>query len=63
MDNTTRTKTETEIREEIYNQIIEYKDTCVKNGISNYFISGLEVSADIALKGEDRQKEQKETLF
>jgi hypothetical protein len=63
MDNIIRQTIEAEVRLKIYNEIIEYKETCIKNGISNYFISGLDVSADIAMNTREIKKEQKETLF
>jgi hypothetical protein len=58
-----RLEIESEIRSKISNEISAYSAFALERGISNYFISGLDVAANIALSGppqEERQQEDKE---
>ena len=58
-----RLEIESEIRSKISNDISAYSAFALERGISNYFISGLDVAANIALSGpprEERQQEDKE---
>jgi hypothetical protein len=58
-----RLEIESEIRNKISNEISAYSAMALERGISNYFISGLDVAANIALSGppqEERQQEDKE---
>ena len=58
-----RLEMESEIRSKINSEISAYSAIALERGISNYFISGLDVAANIALSGppqEERQQEDKE---
>jgi hypothetical protein len=58
-----RLEIESEIRSKISNEISAYSAFALERGVSNYFISGLDVAANIALSGpprEERQQEDKE---
>jgi hypothetical protein len=58
-----RLEIESDIRNKISNEISAYSEMALERGISNYFISGLDVAANIALSGppqEERQQEDKE---
>jgi len=55
-----RLEIESEIRSKISNEISAYSAFALERGISNYFISGLDVAANIALSGPPQEKRQQE---
>ena len=57
-----RTEIESELRSKISSEISAYSAIALERGLSNYFISGLDVSANIALLGlPQRERKQEET--
>ena len=57
-----RTEIESDIRNKISSEISAYSTIALERGISNYFISGLDVAANIALLGlPQRERKQEET--
>jgi hypothetical protein len=59
-----RTEIESDIRNKISNEISAYSAFALERGISNYFISGLDVAANIVLFGppqRERQQEEKDS--
>jgi hypothetical protein len=55
-----RTEIESDIRNKISNEISAYSAFALERGISNYFISGLDVAANIALFGPPQRERQQE---
>jgi hypothetical protein len=55
-----RTEIESDIRNKISNEISAYSAFALERGISNYFISGLDVAANIALFGPPQKERQQE---
>lgn len=55
-----RLEIESEIRNKISNEISAYSAMALERGISNYFISGLDVAANIALFGPPQRERQQE---
>jgi hypothetical protein len=57
-----RLEIESEIRSKISNEISAYSAIALERGISNYFISGLDVAANIAIFGmPQKEKLQEDT--
>lgn len=55
-----RLEIESEIRSKINSEISAYSAIALERGISNYFISGLDVAANIALFGPPQKEKQQE---
>lgn len=55
-----RLEIESEIRHKISNEISAYSAVALERGISNYFISGLDVAANIAIFGTPQKEKQQE---
>lgn len=55
-----RLEIESDIRNKISNEISAYSAFALERGISNYFISGLDVAANIALFGSPQRERQQE---
>ena len=59
-----KTEIESQIRIKIVEEIQDYSQMCIERGISNYFVSGLDVAAHIALVGKKNiGSEQTEVLL
>lgn len=56
----TRLEQESSLRESIFNDITRYADDARKKGMSEAFVSGVELAAEIALLGgrEPKQEDQ-----
>lgn len=60
----TRSQVESDVKNKISSVISAYATMCRERGMSSYFVSGLEVAADIAARGEQPKPQgQEETLF
>jgi hypothetical protein len=57
-----QTEIESALRVKIAKEISEYSAHCIERGISNYFVSGLDVAANIALLGTPQGDPQTEVL-
>ncbi len=57
-----RTEIESELRNKISTEISAYSSIALERGISNYFISGLDVAANIALLGLPQREEKQEEI-
>jgi hypothetical protein len=55
-----RLEIESDIRNKISNEISAYSAFALERGISNYFISGLDVAANIAIFGMPQKEKQQE---
>ena len=55
-----RLEIESEIRSKISNEISAYSAVALERGISNYFISGLDVAANIAIFGTPQKEKLQE---
>lgn len=55
-----RLEIESEIRNKISNEISAYSAMALERGISNYFISGLDVAANIAIFGKPQKEKLRE---
>jgi hypothetical protein len=54
---------ESALRNKISEEISAYSQRCIDRGISNYFVSGLEVAANIAMFGPPQAEKQQEVLL
>lgn len=55
-----RLEIESELRNKIHREISAYSAMCIERGMSNYFISGLDVAANIAVFGPPQGDIQQE---
>jgi hypothetical protein len=55
-----RIEIESELRNKISTEISAYSAIALERGISNYFISGLDVAANIAIFGMPQKEKQQE---
>jgi hypothetical protein len=60
----TRGEVEYSVKHKISSEISAYAEHCRAKGLSTYFVSGLEVAANIALNGsQPKPNQDEETLF